>query len=265
MRHEHLHVGHRELAEESEPSPSGRRTKSERSTVTADPAAVRLGETDPDSAEAVIASAVKRACLRTVQVQSMYETPFQERGAVLLRRLHLKLLDRGGRVRMIFPCGLLTDASAVAQLVELSRSGAEIRLLPYPLPAAAVVDAELAVMGGAGAGDAELVASRHRDVARALSEMHRAVWDGAVDLATARQTWLYDQDAFHVLRMLCDGYTDEHAARSLGLSLRTYRRRVAALMCRMGANSRFAAGVRAAHLGMVAPGTPPGAVSDPPP
>ena len=54
-----------------------------------------------------------------------------------------------------------------------------------------------------------------------------------------------------ILTALNDGLTDEAAARALGLSLRTYRRRVAELMAAMGATSRFQAGSRARELGLV--------------
>ena len=46
------------------------------------------------------------------------------------------------------------------------------------------------------------------------------------------------------------GLTDEAAARRLGTSLRTYRRRVAELMAAFEAGSRFQAGVRAGELGL---------------
>ena len=42
----------------------------------------------------------------------------------------------------------------------------------------------------------------------------------------------------------------EAAARRLGTSLRTYRRRVAELMAALEAGSRFQAGVRAGELGL---------------
>jgi DNA-binding NarL/FixJ family response regulator len=45
--------------------------------------------------------------------------------------------------------------------------------------------------------------------------------------------------------------TDETAVRALGVSLRTYRRRVAELMTALGAASRFQAGARARELGLV--------------
>jgi DNA-binding NarL/FixJ family response regulator len=53
----------------------------------------------------------------------------------------------------------------------------------------------------------------------------------------------------HLLRLLADGLTDEAAAKRLGISARTVRRIMADLMDRLGAESRFEAGVEAARRG----------------
>jgi hypothetical protein len=54
-----------------------------------------------------------------------------------------------------------------------------------------------------------------------------------------------------VLEALNRGCKDATAARALGLSLRTYRRRVAEVLSWLDVSSRFAAGVRAAELGLI--------------
>jgi DNA-binding NarL/FixJ family response regulator len=57
-------------------------------------------------------------------------------------------------------------------------------------------------------------------------------------------------EARAILRALGAGLTDEVAARQLGTSLRTYRRRVAELMAELEADSRFQAGLRVGELGL---------------
>lgn len=52
-----------------------------------------------------------------------------------------------------------------------------------------------------------------------------------------------------LLKLLADGATDETAARQLGMSLRTARRRMAAIMNDLAATSRFQAGAEAAKRG----------------
>ena len=52
-----------------------------------------------------------------------------------------------------------------------------------------------------------------------------------------------------LLRLLSARHTDETAARRLGVSLRTVRRRMAAIMTQLDADSRFQAGINAARRG----------------
>lgn len=53
---------------------------------------------------------------------------------------------------------------------------------------------------------------------------------------------------WQVLQLLAQGCTDEAVARSLGVSLRTVRRVTAELMDRLGARSRFQAGLKSARI-----------------
>jgi DNA-binding NarL/FixJ family response regulator len=79
-----------------------------------------------------------------------------------------------------------------------------------------------------------------------------AAWQTATDL----DAYLRDEvpgaapEDQEILRALGAGLTDEAAARRLGTSLRTYRRRVAELMAALEAGSRFQAGVRVGELGL---------------
>jgi DNA-binding NarL/FixJ family response regulator len=54
-----------------------------------------------------------------------------------------------------------------------------------------------------------------------------------------------------ILVLLADGATDGAVARHLSVSMRTYRRRLRALMEKLDATSRFQAGVRAAQGGLI--------------
>lgn len=54
-----------------------------------------------------------------------------------------------------------------------------------------------------------------------------------------------------LIMLLQVGYTDDAAARRLGVSPRTVRRMTADLMQRLGARSRFEAGIKVAQLGLV--------------
>ncbi|HUN34785.1 MAG TPA: DNA-binding response regulator, partial [Trebonia sp.] len=82
--------------------------------------------------------------------------------------------------------------------------------------------------------------------------LFNAAWEAAIDLGAYLRGEVPElaPEAREILRTLGAGLTDEAAARRLGTSLRTYRRRVAELMTALDAGSRFQAGVRAGELGL---------------
>ena len=92
---------------------------------------------------------------------------------------------------------------------------------------------------------------RDLDVGGAYS-LFTAAWEAATDLDAYLRGEVPElaPEAREILRALGAGLTDEVAARRLGTSLRTYRRRVAELMSALEAGSRFQAGVRAGALGL---------------
>ena len=104
---------------------------------------------------------------------------------------------------------------------------------PYGLPrAAARRGGRSSRVPDAGSPDVARSRGRHLSVRRVTSPMSRRSWGEAP------------------LRMLTTGLTDEAAARRMGLSSRTYRRRVAETMRLLESESRFQAGVRAGSLGL---------------
>ncbi|MCX4404281.1 DNA-binding response regulator [Streptomyces sp. NBC_01764] len=82
--------------------------------------------------------------------------------------------------------------------------------------------------------------------------LFEAAWETATELAAFfdPNRPRIDARAREVLYALGSGMTDVTASRELGISLRTYRRRVAELLVALDAGSRFQAGVRAGELGL---------------
>lgn len=89
-------------------------------------------------------------------------------------------------------------------------------------------------------------------IVTALLELFEQAWNTAVPLGATRpddpQTGLTDHER-ELLRLLGTGLTDEAAGQRLGLTDRTIRRQVASIMERLGASSRFEAGIKAAQRG----------------
>ncbi|MFD4991215.1 LuxR C-terminal-related transcriptional regulator [Cellulosimicrobium cellulans] len=85
-----------------------------------------------------------------------------------------------------------------------------------------------------------------RDAVLALRALAESEWDRA---RAADDALAPSEDT--LLRLLAEGKTDTAVAARLGVSPRTVRRHAAGLMGRLGATSRFEAGVRAAQRGWI--------------
>jgi len=158
------------------------------------------------------------------------------------------------RVRkLLSPLALASEASR-EHLREIAAHGAGVRIAGTPLPRETIVlDRRFMILAGADAprGRQFTVTTSETLVSGMLS-----LYDAAWESATALDTFLVSERpqltaaGRDILHELAAGRTDETAARRLGLSVRTYRRRVAELMQSLDADSRFQAGVRAGALGL---------------
>ncbi|HEV6953446.1 MAG TPA: DNA-binding response regulator [Promicromonospora sp.] len=157
-------------------------------------------------------------------------------------------------VRKIYRSTVLLDAFAAQGLArDRDRHGAQVRISTEPINETIVIDRRVLLLAGdLTAGRRAYSVVTQPETVQGVLSLFEAAWRGATDLAT------YDarigeirQIAPQVLDLLGQGVKDETAARTLGLGVRTYRRRVAELMEALGAGSRFQAGVRARELGLV--------------
>jgi DNA-binding NarL/FixJ family response regulator len=159
----------------------------------------------------------------------------------------------GFRTRKLYSPSVLLDPRAAAHVERLEAYGAEIRITTAPLHETMLVDRRAVIM----AGDPAERPRRYRvvtapEVVHAVAALFDEAWRAAVDRRTYELSLAGLRDlAPALLDALASGSKDEAAARALGMSLRTYRRRVAELMAAVGATSRFQAGLRARDLGLV--------------
>jgi hypothetical protein len=128
--------------------------------------------------------------------------------------------------------------------------GAQVRTRSHLPRAAVVFDDSLAVLIDLPASDEQPTARRLRDrsVVRFVIEMFNQLWDDATPFVTAEPGYADAIDDLHrsIARLMARGLTDEVVARRLGLSVRTCRRHIAALLRSLDSVSRFQAGVHAA-------------------
>jgi DNA-binding NarL/FixJ family response regulator len=135
----------------------------------------------------------------------------------------------------------------------MAAHGASVRVGTEDLNETILLDRRVAILAGDMAhGLRTFSVITSPQVVQGVSALFEVAWNAASDLAVHDATMVDLRPlAPRILTALNEGWTDETAARALGLSLRTYRRRVAELMSALGATSRFQAGARARELGLV--------------
>ncbi|MFC9748723.1 DNA-binding response regulator [Streptomyces niveus] len=148
----------------------------------------------------------------------------------------------------------LADEEARAHLRQVRGAGALVRISGSRLPHETIlIDRRVMILAGreTSAGR-EYTVTTSRTLVDGVHSMFRALWDTAADLDTYLRGDVPHLDARSraILAELASGRTDTSAAKRLGVSLRTYRRRVASLMTDLESDSRFQAGVRAGELGL---------------
>jgi DNA-binding NarL/FixJ family response regulator len=174
-----------------------------------------------------------------------------ESRAAITQRMRTPL-DDGVVVRKLYTSAALADDEQRDHLLQVAAAGAQVRICDAGLPhETIIIDRRVMLLAGPGApGDREFTVTTSPALLDPVHALFDATWEAAVPVADRQELPLIGPDARDILRALGAGLTDEVAARRLGISLRTYRRRVAELMKTLGSDSRFQAGLRAGELGI---------------
>jgi DNA-binding CsgD family transcriptional regulator/sugar-specific transcriptional regulator TrmB len=161
-------------------------------------------------------------------------------------------LNRGVAIRSVYHDRDRHDPDTVAYVHRLLDANGEARTamsLPMPM---LIVDRRAAVFPldptDIGKGGIEV---GHAGVLAAVQALFERVWSDSVPFGEAptADTLSVSPVERALLRILATGQTDEAAARQLALSVRTVRRLMADVQRRLGARSRFQAGLRVAAAG----------------
>lgn len=156
-------------------------------------------------------------------------------------------VQQGRRTRAIYPARALREAPAV--LVGRASIGEEIRVVPEVPTRMAVIGSRALLPEPPGLGHERRLVIRQHGLVQILGGYFDALWDRAVAVPALRAGDASPDLHDLLLSQLARGAKDEQIARTLGVSLRTVRRRIAALMSELGADSRFQAGVEAVRRG----------------
>jgi DNA-binding CsgD family transcriptional regulator len=166
--------------------------------------------------------------------------------------LNEELLERGIRMRTVYLDSVRNSPHTVEYVNWLAERGGQVRTVPSLPTRMIVVDRSTAVIpvNGDDTAAAAVVLTGHGTLT-ALCALFENVWAGAQPLgeAAARDGHGLSPQESAAVKLLADGHTDEAIAKRLGVSPRTARRLATDLMERLGARSRFEAGVRAVQQG----------------
>jgi len=157
-------------------------------------------------------------------------------------------VQAGRRVRAIYPARALQEAPAI--LMGRAAIGEQIRVLPDVPTRMAIIGATRAMLPEPlGVGNQRRILIRQQSIVQVLTAWFDQLWDSATAVATLDRGEARPDLRRLLLAQLARGAKDEQIARTLNISLRTVRRRIAALMTDLGVDTRFQAGVEAARRG----------------
>ncbi|MET9671615.1 helix-turn-helix transcriptional regulator [Streptomyces sp. NPDC006482] len=168
------------------------------------------------------------------------------------RPLNDELLGRGVVMRTLYQDSARNNPATIAYARWISERGGSVRTAPILPTRMIIVDRSKAILPLDQENSAEgAVVISSASVLFALCSFFDLVWMSArplTDIRSRDESGLSTQEVA-VLRLLAEGQTDEVVAKRLAISTRTARRIVSGLTERLGAQSRFEAGVRAVQCG----------------
>lgn len=165
----------------------------------------------------------------------------------------LALCRRGPSVQIVYPLEFAGRPHLREYAADLHAAGANISFVPERPPCRMlVVDGRTVVAPvDVHAEERGAVVTSAQGLGTSMLALARRIFASGVQLADEEQDTAPSPLEVLVLRALLTGDTDRAAAHRLGISDRTYRRYVASLTDKLGAGSRFQAGVLAAQRGWV--------------
>lgn len=171
--------------------------------------------------------------------------------------VHRRLRAAGSRdltTRKLLSPVALAEEESREHLRLVQSMGGRVRINGSALPhETIIIDRRVMILAGRETpAGREYTVTTSKTMIEGVHSLFSAVWDDSADLdAYVRADVPHlDAEARVILEALASGLTDASAARRLGISLRTYRRRVAELMTVLEADSRFQAGLRAGVWGL---------------
>ncbi|GAA2450850.1 LuxR C-terminal-related transcriptional regulator [Streptomyces macrosporus] len=175
-----------------------------------------------------------------------------EESIAAARPLNRQLLDRGVTLRTVYLDSVRNNPPTMEYVNWLASLGGLVRTVPT-LPTRMIISDRRTAVIPVSTSDtaAGAVVLTGQGTVTALCALFESIWNTGRPLGREKardEHGLTPQEAT-VIRLLAKGHTDESVAKRIGVSARTARRIANGLMERLGARSRFEAGVRSVRLG----------------
>lgn len=163
-----------------------------------------------------------------------------------------QLARDGKQVQVLYSEAYLEACDRTHLLTRVSE-GQLVRVVSADFQNLLIIDRRILVLwGGAGAMLPSASVIQFPALLDSMRVFAKMSWGSGAELGAhlASDSGL-TEISIRVLAMLEKGAKDEVAARTLGVSLRTYRRYVAQILEQLDASTRFQAGARSAELGLL--------------
>lgn len=155
-------------------------------------------------------------------------------------------MAEGIAYRVIYSRAACEDPVAAPNLIRMVERGEQARTLADPPMKLVLADDDLAALPLPAESTMLLV--RPSALLDALAHLFDTLWRLAVPVSVDADSPLDERDRL-ILTLLATGATDDAIARRVGVNRRTVVRRVSALQVRLGATTRFQAGLQAGRRG----------------
>lgn len=160
-------------------------------------------------------------------------------------------MDAGVVYRTIYFDSAFEDPLIGPNMARMMAAGEQARTLADPPVKLLLADHDSAVLtlDAEGAHGVVSLFVRPSGLLDALSGVFETLWKLSVPVSAAHLEGFVDDRDRQIISLMASGATDDAIARRLNLSRRTVVRRTAALFDRLGATTRFQAGVQASRRG----------------
>ncbi|MEU8708574.1 hypothetical protein [Streptomyces sp. NPDC048565] len=177
---------------------------------------------------------VRHDVFGALRVDRMHASHFE-----LHQHLAFSCLRRGASARYLFPSACLQDAAATSFLRRIAAEGAEVRIAKELESNLLVCDQQTVLLSEhPDAPDRKALLSQEPGLVRNVTGLFGTAWAHATDFTESLPPTPLTPDHRQLLALLLRPGKDVTRARELGVSIRTFHRRVASLYEQLGVASR---------------------------